>query len=269
MAYDDISVEPLLNDVHNVNEHTLGIKHFLLEVSRGNIPGMSFIHKFGQNPDIDSGAGYEDIWDQGGTYTFLTSAAIMYISSSSDADKQSYTVIGLDADWNIQEVTVTANGQTQTQVGTGETFLRVYRVINHGATDNAGDVYIAETDDLTLGVPDTASKIKAKIQVGNNQTLMAIYTVPLGKTGYLMQGFSALANKTAASGIGKFMVRPFGEVFQVKESYCLHSTGNSAFIYPFQMPLKINAKSDMKVKSSSSANDVAVSAAYDILLIDD
>ena len=159
---------------------------FGLEVAKGRIAGVSSIHKFGQNPQIDNTEEW-DIWDggDGADYTFSSSGVIHYISSSNAGDTQTYDVIGLDENYLEQTISVTAVGQTKTQIGTGEKFRRIVRIKNTGSTDNAGVVYVYEDDTVTAGVPDTATKIRGQIQIGNNQTLMAIYTIPAGKTGYL------------------------------------------------------------------------------------
>ena len=57
---------------------------FELQVSRNQIPGHDFIHKFGYNPNI--GTSVETVWAQGGLYVYPTTASTMYISSSSTAD---------------------------------------------------------------------------------------------------------------------------------------------------------------------------------------
>ncbi len=60
------------------------IAEFYLEVSKGNVPGHTYIAKFGQNDDID--AGPEVIWDAGGDYVPPTSASIHNVVSSLAAD---------------------------------------------------------------------------------------------------------------------------------------------------------------------------------------
>ena len=74
---------------------------FGLELTQGNITGLSYVHKFGQAPDFDTGDNEVYIWDgadDGGinemTYTFSTSAAIDSISSSSTADNEVIDVQG-------------------------------------------------------------------------------------------------------------------------------------------------------------------------------
>lgn len=243
---------------------------FLLEVSKGNVKGHSIIHKFAHNPDIDDGD-TEDVWDFGGTYTYLTTGTILYVSSSNAGDTQEIEIQGLDADYRLQTISVTLQGQTKTQVGTGETWSRVFRMINNGSTDLAGILYIYEDDTLTGGVPDTDSKVKGQINNGFNQTLMSQYCSPANKHGYLFQGYASLAFEpgffsTTAIATIDFKARPFGGVFQTKEFV---SVSNGApFVLPFPIPLMFPPKTDFKVRATSSAANVGVSVGYDILLID-
>ena len=37
--------------------------NFGLEVAKGNIPGHSIVHKFGNAPDFDTSDGVVDVWD--------------------------------------------------------------------------------------------------------------------------------------------------------------------------------------------------------------
>lgn len=137
------------------------------------------IAKFGRNSDADTAA-IEDIWNQGGTYTFITTAADMYASSSDALDVAAVvTVTGLDADGLEVTRSVTLTGQTQVVIP-GGTFSAVYRAYISGLTATVGDVYIAPDVDaaITGGVPDTASEIKAKIDIADQQSMMAITTIP-------------------------------------------------------------------------------------------
>ncbi len=244
----------------------LPTSHHFLDIAKGNLPDHSFIHKFGLNADIDQTE--EDIWTQGETYTFMTTASTLYISSSDSGDDQTYEVQGLDANFDEQTVTVTADGNNFVAL-TG-TWMRVFRIKNTGTTNNAGDIYISDnnTDAGGDGVPDTASNIKAKIDVGENQTLMAIYTIPNGKTGYMQCWFATLAKKVAAFSIVRHLRREDGGVFQVKEVIALASTGTSTFKRCYDVPDMIPGKTDIVIRADSSANDVGVSAGFDLILID-
>lgn len=58
-------------------------REFYFEVRKGNVSGHSAIHKYGMNPDIDTG-GFEAIWNGGGLYTGFNAAAadtVEYLSS--------------------------------------------------------------------------------------------------------------------------------------------------------------------------------------------
>ena len=240
---------------------------------RGLIPGWACYEKFGRNPSIDTTSDPEDIWDQGGVYTFLSSAASLYVSSSDNSDTNVITVEGLDANWVAQTATVTLTGQTQAEI-TGVTWIRVFRA--YSATDTAGDVYIAETDTLTAGVPDTASKIKAKFEIARQQTEMSIYTVPAGKTGYVYQWSGSILKSSAATSVDLvIMKREFGGSLRDVMPWGLSTTGTSSFAYAWgspecPQPKVMPAKTDILIRANEvGANGTQVTAGFDIKLRDD
>ncbi len=148
----------------------------LINLNTGKIGGLSTVNKFGSNADV--GTTYEPINTLTAPYNYSTTATIYYISSSDNGDTQIYEIQGLDENWNLQTLSVTAVGQTKTAIN-GK-WLRIFRIKNLGSTNNAGSVYVYEDDTVTLGVPDTATKLRARIEIGLNQTQMAQYTVPKG-----------------------------------------------------------------------------------------
>ena len=247
---------------------------FLIEVAKGNIAGHSLIFKFGRNPDIDSGSDPEDIWTYGGLYTYPNTAAINYISSSDNADNQEITVEGLDSDYNPQSITVTLNGNTKTQIGTGETFLRVFRAFNSDTTEFAGTVYIYENDTTTTpGVPDTPSKVKAEIRSIDQQTYMALYTVPAGHTALFLGGAISITvgASAAKSALVDLLTRFEGKIFRSQELVGISSSGSSVFSQDLHSlgPLRLPEKTDIKARVREvSANDTGVSAYFAILLIE-
>ena len=163
------------------------------QLTLGRYPEILVYHKFGGNPAVE--ATEEDIWTQGGKETLLTSAATMYASCTDNTNGvgQTYRVEGLDANWDTQYGQVVLNGNAQVAVttltGGAATWTRIHRVYQTSATPNpVGDVYIAETDTLTGGVPNTASKIHANIDTSTAaQTQKAMFTVPRDYVGIVNQ----------------------------------------------------------------------------------
>jgi hypothetical protein len=225
---------------------------FELQVSRNQIQGHKTLFKFGNNSDINGSL--ETVWSHGGLYVYPTSAIQMKVSSSSADDSGTGTgartvvVGGLDADYNEITEVVTLTGQTE--VLTTNTFIRVFRAFvataGSGATA-AGTIYIG-TGTVTTGVPAT---VYAEIPLGENQTLMAIWTVPAGYTLYLYRGtFSAASNNAAHYILGKFVIRPFGGVFRNAADV----TANSNVIpYDFEIPLVVPEKSDIEARAIALA----------------
>ena len=235
---------------------------YMQAIASGLVPGTSCVNKFG----LGTVTGTEEIWDAAdtvGDYTYMTTASTLYISSDDAGDGQVYEVQGLDANLELQVVEVTASGFNF--VALDETWLRVFRAKNLGTTDNAGNIYISDdnTDAGGDGVPDTLANVKAQIGIGNNQTLMAIYTVPAGKTAY-MTHWGASVGKGDDVTI-TLVVRPFGGVFQVKDHKDLYQTIAEREFAPY---LKILEKEDIALKGAIGAAGGQASGSFDLILVD-
>ena len=202
------------------------------------LPNATAWRAFGQNPSV--GGTLEDIWAQGARHTEIATAAGLKVSSSSGSDTFDVTIEGLDADWNPQTVTQTLAGQTETTVGTTETWIRVFSMRNASGTAAVGDVYCYLDDTVALGVPQTQAKIQLKMPIGWERSLAARQSVPAGKTGYIHM-VSAYISAAAASEI-RLMYRRFGEVAEVRRVFNVYSNGETVY-YP--LPLECPAKSDV------------------------
>jgi hypothetical protein len=245
---------------------------FELQVARGQIAFHKNIFKFGFNPDIDDSL--ETIWAQGGLYTYLSTASTLYISSSSTADDaagtgaRTATVSGLDANYDEIDVTVDLDGQNGVQLGSASNWIRVNRIkVNTAGTGgaNAGVLYVGTESSPTLGVPSNKYAIVA---IGDNQTLMALWTVPRGYTAYLLQtDVTAATTQNNKYATVSLVARKYGEVFQVKDKFV---KAESSHHQGYDIPLKFEEKTDLEFRciGDSAAADIAVSAAMDIIYIE-
>lgn len=214
------------------------------------------VFKFGYNPAISTAE--ETVWDNGGIYSYPTSATQMKVSSSNDSDTSTVLIYGLDSSYNEISESITITGQTE--VTTSNSFVRVYRA---KVTANApsGNIYIG-TGTVTLGVPST---VYARIITGENQTLMAVWTVPAGYTGYIYQ-FTVSSGTTASNkyATGRLKVRPFGQVFQTKSIVTLNNT----FInFELGMPIIVEEKSDIEIRSIISSGTDAISGTFTVVYV--
>ena len=251
----------------------LPVASFRQLVAEGLIPGKSTTHKFGRGANIDTADGFVDIWDGSEydnalkTYTFSTTADIDRISSSDNGDTQSLVIEGLDTNGDFVSQTKSLTGQTPVALDTS--LWRVFRMYNAGSTDIAGNVFCFVNVATTAGVPDTITNTRAMIINGNNQTLMSIYTVPNGKTGYVEHWYGTLSGSKAGLCDLKMRARPFGSVFRLKHTSTLDSNGTSNIQHDFEYPQKLPGKTDMIMSANSSVNDNAVSSGFELLLVDD
>ncbi len=239
-------------------------------VAEGAFPKYSVVEKFGENSDVD--AGPEDIWSQGGLYTFSTTADITKISSSSSSDTVDITMQGLDADWNLVTQTVTLEGQTEVDFSAVEgnvALIRCFRAWNSNGTDLVGTVYIYVDDTVSSGVPQTATKIRATIAVGAGQTEMCIYTIPAGYIGYFYGGYVAMSRSSRASASFTSRIRTYGGVFRVASRVATVGLGASHWQYKYPIPLALPAKTDILLRCDDVEDaNTGVSGGFTIVLKD-
>jgi len=245
---------------------------FELQVARNQIAFHKTNFKFGFNPlVVDS---LETVWAQGGLYSYLASASTLYISSSSGFDDVGSTgatsakVSGLDANYNEVSVTVDLNGQTGVQLGDASNWIRVSRiqVMSAGSGGaNAGVLYVGTEATPSSGVPTNKY---ATVAIGDNQTLMALWTVPAGYTAYLYETHITVATEANNKyGVISVVARPDGGVFNIKDKF---TTVLDSVTQKYNFPLKFEEKTDIEVRaigSSSNAN-IAISAGLDMLYIE-
>ncbi len=160
------------------------VNDFYLEVTKGNIAGFVAKDLLGMNAAV---GGTEDVWNQGGSITQVSTAALLYVSSTAAADAALAVVItGLDANYDeITETILTATPDGQIRAAGTKAFLRVNSVTMAVAPAGKVYVYYATAAGVGTGIPADATKIQAAVDIAGTQAYNAIYTVPRNKTWYM------------------------------------------------------------------------------------
>lgn len=246
--------EPALRVIANLNG-------WGIQVSNGDVEGVSYIEKFGRSSDIPNGDTVT-LWDGNTRYDYLTIAATVTVTSSHADDSvggagaNSVEIQGLDADYNVVLENVDLGATSTTE------FLRVFRVRvktsgSHGT--NWGDVSITgggKTLAIIDGGPNNGP--------GIGQTFMCVYTVPAGKTAYLTQ-WAVSSGKQNADTLATFVVRPHDNgSWNTKDVVEIQANN---YIKDYKVPLKFDEKTDIEVRAYSGAGSTAAST-FNLILID-
>jgi hypothetical protein len=226
---------------------------FELQVSRGQITGHNRLLKFGYNALIQDVE--ETIWEQGGLYVYPASAVVMTATSSAGATDSAValTASGLDANYNeISENLVLSGSGTAT---TTKQFLRINRVFVTGSKALTGVVSFTNNGTTYASVNS------------DNQTLMALWTVPAGYTAYIVQtDVTVLTEANNKFGTIRLVTRLPGSVFRTQDMFAAQ---NSDVTRTYSLPLPVLEKTDIEfraIASSSNAN-LHISATFEIIYI--
>ena len=235
-----------------------------LKIAESTFDHIDHILKFGRNNTLASGV-REDIWDGSSDYTWPTTADITHIKAAASGDEGlTIEVQGLDTDYAIvtQSVDLDAT-DSSTLVALTTALRRVFRLKVDDSTDATNNIGCYNSAGTTL---------YGQITTPFNQSLMALYTVPAGKTAYLTRYYCMINKKVNASIEIELYVRPFGKVFQLKHNGVIASGGDAHWdfnFFPHSPPMVITEKSDIKLTGIASAAGVDSSAGFDLILIDD
>jgi len=239
---------------------------FMLEIAKGNVSGHSQVNKFGANPSVTQDT-TEDVWDGGGTYSFPATALITKIAQATDQvgtdANATIELQGLDANW--AEVTQFADldgSDTTTEVTLDTPLIRIFRM---KVLENI--VLAADVSAVATGGGTTYATILA----GNNQTLMAIYTVPADTTAYMTSLFFSNIDATSKTPTSVDITmwaadRANSYEFQLKHADAMPEAGSGRqhFFKPYYV---FTEKTDIKISASPKDQDGHVHAGFDLITV--
>lgn len=337
-------------DQMGIESNPFYARDYYFEIGSGNISGKSFVHKFGKNPDIDTGS-FEVIWEGGGDHLGLNASAAETLDIFSGAAADAGTLVSNGSATGGSSITLEDIGATFVSDGvaigdiilndtqlfhgivkvvTSETVLTVVRFDSEGNTVGgvfaSGDVYRVatpastgaavvqliflldsdlanETNEfvilngasvvesvgsyrrnarsrvilagsggsnvglITIRQKTTTANIFATMPVGYNETMVCIYTIPMGKEGHLLDMYAGLAGKVGANSSIRFMTRHVGEPFTVREEFSILGGGSSYIKRDYQVPKNdMPGGTDIKIMADTDTNNTAVAAGFDLIL---
>ena len=238
-----------------------------LDIAQGNVAGYTHVNKFGENESsaIDT---QEPVWDGSTTYQYPTAAdSVVRISQTTNQEAMlsaNIEIQGLDASWNLAIDTVALDGSnTTTPVTLPTPLIRVFRM----------KVLANVVSNSPIRVHNTAETVDyAIISTGMNQTLMALYTVPNGKTAYITQYYVSITRSAALDPTGTDVKlwaadRDAGYEFQLKHSIGLPQS-TTPYSHPFKPYMKVTQKTDIKLTTTCDSKAGQVHGGFDLILVD-
>jgi len=229
---------------------------YLYDIAEGNVPDHSAIRLFGYNGVV--AAAWETVHAASTLRTYLTAAERLQVTSTDVDDDgapvgdgaRTVTIAGLDSDYDVLTETVTMNGQGN--VLTTASFLRVSSVTVATAGDtgfNEGIITVSNNAD---------SIVLDQIDVQENASLSAAYTVPNGYTAYITQ---AMATESSSKGCQfGFWIRTFGGLWTMKRSIVLL---DSSIVLDMSMPMKLPQKTDIEIRAPGIQAGAVVTAGFE------
>lgn len=249
------------------------VKNFFFEIGKGTDSSYEPVFKFGANPSLSST--WQPISTSGTYQTPLTAQTLEILSSDSydnitGIGARQVTIIGLDSNWN--EITEVVNMSGTSPVVLSNNFTRVYRMFVSASGTYANSSAGSHTGTITLrgqGGGVTWATIDLVNGFPFGQTLIAVYTIPAGKTGYLLNKQITLES-TKPVDIALFqrqnidnVTAPYGTMRILK--YYIGQEGE--IVVDDEVPIKIPEKTDIGFMGRVSTSGTA-SISFEIVLED-
>lgn len=245
-----------------------GIGTFLGSVALGLIPGLKGVNKFGANASFAQNI-QESIWTGGGIWVPPTQARVHQIASTSTSDTaggvgaRAVTLYGI-TNWSETEVSETVILNGTTNVPTTLLFLSVHRMVvsSHGVTSaNVG---------LITATADTDATVSARVEIGEGQSQMAIYSFGARDRVMIQNYFASMGRSaTAAADVKMYLVddpRNSPSVKVLKHQIGLDTGGSTHVSHHFDPPLVIQGPGCLILEAVASANGASISGGFDLVI---
>jgi len=241
-----------------------------LEISAGNVLDVTFTNVIGHNEDIDIATAPQDVWLGGGNYTgHATQTETVDVFSSDAADTSAGTGARTIRIEGLQSTTaetfttedITMNGTTP--VVSSNSWYRITKVFvltaGSGA-ENAGIITVRHTT--------TTANIFSEMEIGLNESQMAVFTIPFNREGFITSIDLSLVRASGAAGSAEITVRvrDSGGVYRAR--YITDVSTSSSVVKNFTGYITCPALSDIKVTVDTvSDNNSIVGAVLGIIVI--
>lgn len=225
----------------------------LMNIATGDADGKTVVFQYGNNANV--AAADELIWDNSAAYVYMATAQKLGVFSASANDDTSGTGARTVQVWGVNSA-YTATNEVITLAGTDtvfstNTFARIWKakVITAGSGGkNAAQITIGDSSlvDTTLCI----------IATGENVSKSAMFTVPTGKTFYLVGiVMSSAATKNNEISI---IARPPSEVFSQFDSFDLYQE-TAEIVYPLVQMFEDSTDIEIRCNTVGGSGDVSVS----------
>lgn len=248
--------------------HTLS-HNVQLAAASGNDASMTSINKFGRNVNVADGV-QEEIWDGSIAYTFPTDATeITHIRAAVDSATTQGAVIevqGLDVNWaavtQTKALDVT-NSTTEVELDTALRRVFRMRVLDADVMDQ--NIWVGDDDFVVAAA-------KAIIIAGNNQTLMAMYTVPANKVAYMTSYSAAIVAGVGnpTSCVIKLWARDNANGYapQIKHTISVDLDFDATAHESFNPYYRFGEKTDIYITATPAGASADVTAGFDLIIVD-
>ena len=243
-----------------------------LEISAGNVKNILYVTKFGYNGDIDTGTIPEDIWSNGGTYTGHSTETETIEVFSSDANDTSagtgartIRISGLKSSTSEEYETedFILNGITAvTSVNTWYRVNSAYVLTAGSSGSNSGIITCRHTT--------TTANVFLTIPALKNQSLVAAYTIPFNRIGFIQLIDFNMVRASGAAGSSEISIRIRDTLGGGAYRSRFYSTISNYFPIREQFTNYINcpAGSDIKITlENTSDNDTSVSCTFGMIIL--
>ena len=242
----------------------INMADYALEVAKGSVEGTTQVNKFGRNPNIASGA-TEEIWGGSAAYVWPATALMTSISQTTDQVAlrgATVEIQGLDANYGLVVQNATLGNPTTTVVTLGTALIRCFRMKILADVVSTSTIRVhnaGETQDYAV------------ISTGENQTTMAIYTVPAGKTAYMTCYYAhhnPATNLDPTSNPVRLWARDKANSYESQIKHVVGLPTNGGFQHFFNPYPKYTEKTDLYITASPVGKAADVSAGFDLILVD-